>query len=184
MPIGLYIPKENHIVDVYSISDSVLFTQKTGLYVDGIENSEIIPFSNIIQIEEDGVTEFYLRIRYTYSDPPNFHLEFVNLVAENKTNNRKVIFDAILQGMLWLMALYGLFLYFLTRDKLYIFYSLYVIFESVAMMGCFAFGYRFLYNLPRSIFVYTDIPNFIAFVFYIHFVLPLCSIIVVVGVIP
>ncbi len=168
--IGLFIPKENHLVDVYSISDSVLFIQKTGLYVDGIENSEIIPFSNIIQIEEDGITEFYLRIRNTYSELPNFQLEFVNLNAEIKTNNRRVISDAVLQGMLWLMTLYGLFLYFLNRDKIYIFYSLYVFFESVLMMGCFALGYRIMYNLPRSLFVYTDIPNFIAFIFYIKFI--------------
>lgn len=170
VPIGLFIPKENHIVDIYAISDSVLFTQKTGLYTEGFENSEVIPFSNIIQIEEDGVTEFFLRIRYTYNESPNIQFKFVNLVAENKKNNRKVIFDAVLQGMLWLMALYGIFLFFLTRDKLYIFYSLYVIFESLTILGCFGFGYRFLYHLPRSLFVYTDVPNFIGFILYIHFV--------------
>jgi len=170
VPIGLFIAKENHIIDVYSVSDSVLLTQKTGLYVDGIENSEIIPFSNIIQIKEDDKTEFYLRIRNTYNELPNFQLEFVNLNAEIKTNNRRIIFDAVLQGMLWLMTLYGLFLYILNRDKIYIFYSLYVFFESVLLMGCFALGYRFIYNLPRSIFVYTDIPSFIAFIFYIKFV--------------
>lgn len=170
VPTGLFIPKENHIVDIYSISDSVLSTQKTGLYVDGIENSEIIPFSNIIQIEEDGVTEFYLRISYTYSDPTNFQLEIVNLLAENKTNNRQVIFDAFVQGMLWLMAFYGLFLFFLTRDKLYIFYSLYIIFQSLSLLGCFAFGWKFLYNLPRVMWLYGDLPIFFAFVLYIHFV--------------
>ena len=169
-PIGLFIPKENHIVDVFSISDSVLCIQKTGLYVDGIENSEIIPFSNIIQIEDDEITEFYLRIRNTYKELPNFQLEFVNLDIEYKRNTRRNIFDAVLQGMLWLMIFYGLFLYFLNRDNLYIFYSLYVIFQSVVILGCFAFGYRFIYNLPRSIFIYTDIASFIAFIFYIHFV--------------
>jgi len=170
VPIGLFIPKENHTVEIYSISKNVLFTQKTGLYVEGVENSEMIPFSNIVRIKEDGVIEFYLKISYLYSESPNFQLEFVNLATENKKNNRQVIFDAILQGMLWLMALYGLFLFFLTRDKLYIFYSLYVIFESLTILGCFGFGYRFLYHLPRSIWVYTDVPNFIAFILYIHFV--------------
>ncbi len=169
-PTGIFIPKENHIVDVYSISDSVLFTQKTGLYVDGIENSEFIPFSNIIQIADEETIEFYLRIRNTYKELPNFQLEFVNLDTEIKTNNRRIIFDAVLQGMLWLMAFYGLFLYLLNKDKLYIYYSLYIFFESVLMMGCFAFGFRFIFNLPRSIFVYTDIPFFIGFIFYMQFV--------------
>lgn len=169
-PAGLFIPKENHLADLYIISDSLITVQRTGLYVDGEDNSEIIPFSNILQLQQNKTAQYYLRIRNTYAEPPDFQLSLVDINTRIKKNNRKILFDAMHQGMMWLMILYGLFLYFLNRDKIYIFYSLYVFFQSVFILGCFAFSYRFIYNLPRSIFIYTDIPSFIAFIFYIQFV--------------
>jgi serine phosphatase RsbU (regulator of sigma subunit) len=168
--LGLVIPKKDHLVDIYSFADSVFFTQKTGMFIDGGKNDEILPFSNIIQIKDAKKIDFYLKIKNINDELPVFSLKFVDLDKAIKQNSRLLIFDGFAIGMMWLMIFYGLFLFFLNKDKLYLYYSLYIIFVSVWYFGCFALGYRLFPEIPRKIFPYTDIPIYIAYFFYIQFV--------------
>ena len=169
-PVGIQIPIVNHKVDIYSISNNELKTQKTGLYVPGAINDEIIPFSNIIKIDEDVKIDYYLKIKNNYDEIADFQIKFINIGDEINKNNRRVIFDAAIQGMMWLMICYGLFLFILIREKLYVFYSLYVFFQAIFFLAGLVLGYKIIYNLPRGLFIYSDIFTFSAFIFYIQFI--------------
>jgi serine phosphatase RsbU (regulator of sigma subunit) len=168
--LGLLIPKQNHEVDIYCFTDSLLFNQKTGLYIDESKNDEVVPFSNIIQIKGNKRIDLFIAIKNITDELPNFSIKFVNLDKAIKKNYQSTVFDGFENGMMWLMIMYGLFLFFLNRDKLYLFYSLYVFFTSVYFLGCLGFGYRWFPEIPRKLFSYTDIPDFLGLYFYFQFI--------------
>jgi len=66
------------------------------------------------------------------------------------------------------MILYGLFLYYHSRDRVYLFYILYIV--SISIWSLYYLGYQFIYSLPRSIWWYPMIFAYLAFYFYIKFV--------------
>jgi serine phosphatase RsbU (regulator of sigma subunit) len=167
---GLAIPRQNHIVDIYTYTDSALFTQKSGMFLDGGKNDEILPFSNIIQIKDAKRLHLYLKIKNINDELPVFSIRFINLEKAITRYTRLIIFDGLANGMMWVMIFYGLFLFFLNKDKLYLYYSLYIIFLSTWYFGCLALGYRLFHDLPRNLFPYTDIPAYIGYVFYIQFI--------------
>ena len=169
-PLGLSIPKQDHLVDIYTFSDSTLFFQQSGFYMDVDRNDEIIPFSNSIRLKNTRKIDLYLKINNINDELPVFSLKFVNIEKAIKQNNRLIVFDGFAFGMMWVMIMYGLFLFFLNKDKIYFYYSFYIILISIWYFGCLALGYRLIPNLPRRIFPYTDIPLYIGYIFYIQFI--------------
>jgi len=167
---GLYIPLENHVVDVYTQTDSTINTQKTGFFINSDKNDEIIPLSNIIRIKGNGEINFYLKIKNINDELPRFQLKLVNIEKATLKNKRKITIDAIVQGMIWLMILYGIFLFILHKDKLYLYYSGYSLCLSLWLMGTWGFYYQFASGLPRGLYTYQVIPGFLGFLFYIQFI--------------
>ena len=167
---GVYIPLEDHIADVYTISDSILKTQRTGFFVNSQVNDEIIPLSNILRIEGNGKLDFFIRIRNINDELPEFGISLVSIEKAIQKNRKKVTIDAIVQGMIWLMIMYGLFLFIIHREKLYLFYTLYALFLSFWLMGTWGFYYQFIYRLPREVYAYQGIPGFLAMIFYVQFI--------------
>ena len=168
--VGLYIPLENHLVDVYTVTDTIINRQKTGFFINSDKNDEIIPLSNIIRIKGNGVINFYLKIKNINDELPRFQLKLINIEKATLKNKRKITIDAIVQGMIWLMLLYGIFLFFLHKDKLYLYYSAYSLCLSLWLMGTWGFYYQFVYSLPRSLYAYQGIPGFLGILFYIQFI--------------
>lgn len=167
--LGLEIPLTNHLVDIFSFTDSIIFTQKTGLFLDGGKNDEILPFTNIIQLKDSKRSDLYIRIKNINDEIPEFSIKFVSLERAIKKYSRQVIFDGFANGLIWLMIFYGLFLFFLNRDKLYLYYSIYGILYSAWYFGCMFLGFRLFPELPRIIFPYTDFPGLLGYIFYIQF---------------
>lgn len=168
-PIGLEIPLTNHLVDIYSFTDSILFTQKTGLFLDGENNDEMFLFTNTIQVKNANRIDLYLKIKNINDELPEFSIKFVSQERAIKKYSRQVIFDGFANGLIWLMIIYGLFLFFLNKDKLYLYYSVYGILYSVWYFGCMFLGFRLFPELPRIIFPYTDFPGMLGMIFYIQF---------------
>jgi serine phosphatase RsbU (regulator of sigma subunit) len=171
-PIGLVIPKQDHLIDVYSFADSIFYSQKSGFYMDASKNDEIIPFSNTIQIKDAKRIDFYLKIKNINDQLPDFSFKIVNLEKVTKQSNRLLIFDGFAQGMMWLMIMYSLFLFFLNKDKLYLYYSLYIILSSVWYLSCLniGLGFRLFPELPREISPYSETPMYIGMIFYLQFI--------------
>lgn len=168
--IGLFVPLENHIVDVYTITDSSIITQRTGFFINSDKNDEIIPLSNILRIKAGGNVNFYLKIRNINDELPSFRVKLIDIEKATLKNKRKITIDAIIQGMIWLMLFYGIFLFILHRDKLYLYYSLYSLCLSLWLMGTWGFYYQFLSVLPRNLYAYQSIPGFFGIIFYIQFI--------------
>jgi len=168
--IGLRFPPIlDHIIDIYTLTDSISFLQKTGYLMDAINNDEIIPFSNIIQIENSKRAELYLKIKNNFNESPGFSIKFVNLEKSIKQNNSLMSFDGYASGMMCLMIMYGLFLYFFKKDKLYLYYSIYIILIAVWYFFITGYGYRLFPEIPRKIYPYGALPSFLGFIFYIQF---------------
>ena len=167
---GLYIPLENHLVDVYTFTDSALTIQRTGFFMNSDKNDELIPLSNLIRIKGSGDIKIYLKIKNINDELPNFRLKLTNIEKSFLKNKRKITIDAIVQGMIWLMLLYGVFLFILHRDKLYLYYSLYSLCLSLWLMGTWGFYYQFIDKLPRILYAYQSIPGFLGIIFYVQFI--------------
>ena len=116
--LGLgFPPIVDHRIDIYSSPDSILQTQTTGFFLDLIENDEIISFSNIVQIEAGEASEFYLKFKNIYNESRGFSIKLINLVEAVKLTNRLMSFDGYALGMMFLMIMYGIFLFFFKKDK-------------------------------------------------------------------
>ena len=174
--MGLLIPKSNHIVDLFEVHDSIIVHQTTGMYISNDKNREVIPFSNILKLSLSGQSEIYLKIKNIYDENPNLNIKAVSIPYEIAKNNRRNILDGFIHGLLWLMIIYGLLLYLLHKDKLYLLYSIYIFFISLWYVGCLSTIFRFIPAFPREIFPYTDIPATIASIFYVSFVRKFASI--------
>jgi serine phosphatase RsbU (regulator of sigma subunit) len=168
--VGLYIPLEDHIVDVFTINDTTVIRQRTGFFINSYKNNEIIPLSNILRFAGTGRTDIWLKIKNINDEIPKFRLELRNIDKAITKNRQKITIDALVQGMIWLMILYGIFLFFLHKDKLYLYYSAYSFFLSLWLMGTWGFYYQFFYGLSRSLYIYQSIPGFLGIVFYIQFI--------------
>ncbi len=168
--IGLYIPLEDHIVDVYTIKDTIIKRQKTGFFVNSDKNDEIIRLSNIIRIFGNGKLDFYLRIKSINDELPDFKLKFVNVEKETLRTKRKIIIDATIQGMIWLMIIFGLFMFIFNKDRLYLYYSFYSFFLALWLAGTWGFFFQIFRGFPRSIYPYQSIAGFLGVLFYIQFI--------------
>jgi two-component system, sensor histidine kinase LadS len=169
-PLGLFIPKQNHIVDVIALSDSSFYSQRTGFFINGVENDEIIPFTNIVQIGSANSLDFYIKIKNINDELPNFSIRLVDIRTAVKQGNRIANLDCFALGMMLLMLFYGLFLFSMNRSKVFLYYSVYVLFIVLFFLGSMGLGYRIFPGFPRKIFPYSDIPLFLGFIFYIQFV--------------
>ena len=169
--VGLgFPPILDHRIDIYSFPDSILQIQTTGFFINQAENDEIIPFSNIVQIENAKRVEFYLKFKNVYNELPDFSIKLVNLTVAIKQNNRLMSFDGYALGMMFIMIMYGLFLFFFKKDKLYLYYSIYIILNVLWYFFITGFGYRLFPDLPRRIYPYGALPSFLGFIFYIQFI--------------
>ena len=158
------------MAELYTETENRLRVQQTGLYISGTDNEEIIPYSNIIKIEKYENARYYLKIVNRYDELADYSIEFVDIEEEIDRNNQRIIFNASIQGLMWLMILFGLFLFILLRDRVYLHYSLYVFFTAAYFFLGFVLGYQLFPNLSREIFIYTDILILIGYCFYIDFV--------------
>lgn len=169
--LGLLIPKQNHLVDIFILADSTSYTLSAGFFRESKENDEIIPYKGIVQIKNDQRVSFYIKIKNINDELPNFSIKLVDLRMAIKQNNRITIFDGFVQGIMWLMIFYGMFLFFQNKDKLYLYYSIYIFFIAIWFFCCMGFGYRIIPSFPKKIFPYLDIPLVIGYVFYLKFLI-------------
>jgi len=168
--LGLAIPRQDHIVEIYFISGNNIEKRNSGFFVNGNENDEIFPVSNIIALPELGNWDLFVRIENINDELPRLNLDLVDLKSATKKSIALLIFDAFIIGMMFLMIFYGLFLYYHFKERLYIYYVTYVILLIFWYLGCFSFGYQIMYWLPRKIYPYSDIPIHLGYLFYLLFI--------------
>lgn len=168
VPMGMQILGQNYFIEIYSLIDGSLKILKTGLGRTSNSNDELVPYSNYILVEGNGQIEYYLKLNTVKFRHPVFNVIFYDLADDFREDTRLNIFLAFFQGILFLMILYGLFLYYHKRESVYLFYTLYIVFASLWSLSFLI--YQFIYSLPRGIYSYSTVFGYIAFYFYLGFV--------------
>ena len=92
---------------------------------------------NAIQIPEDFdyTTPFYIELVSSQQLPLIIDIRFLTEKEfennEIQIRHREIIIHAVFQGMLWIILLYNLFLFAVTREQVYVAYSIYIFGFSV-----------------------------------------------------
>jgi len=92
--------------------------------------------------------KLYFRISNISGFAPAFEVKILNKQYFNDRINRRNLVQGMLQGALWMMFLYNLFIFVYSRDKVYLYYSLYII------------GIALNFVVERGLFIEYTIPNF------------------------
>ena len=172
-PLGLSFNIRNQIIELYTLTDEhQISLQKTGFYITGRENEEMLPATNVLELSDAPSLTALIKIRNdVYDDAPDLDVKVVNIKKQLLRHTRLSVFDGIIQGMLWVMILFGISLYLVHKNRLYLLYSGYIFCLSIWYLGCFALAYNIFPAFPRKIFPYTDIPVYIANIIYLSFIL-------------
>ena len=93
--------------------------------------------------------------------------------VQNDINNVDVL-SAIYIGMILVMFLYNLFVFFTVRDKSYLYYVIYILFVGLTQVGLQGYTYSFLWpNSPwlanQSVILFPAITGIAAIEFFKHF---------------
>ncbi|PIB34269.1 hypothetical protein BFP72_01890 [Reichenbachiella sp. 5M10] len=148
----LYVGK-NDFIDAYYYRDGKLIDHaKSGYLYKGREKhidkgSYYIP----INIGPQTTLDIYLRIEETIHHDPDFSPRLYTIEQWSEKIIDKQVSDLIIQGIFWIILLYNLFLYFSSRIRSYLDYSLYLLSVSVS--------YLFLSNILRE-FILQPFPQF------------------------
>ncbi|MFN8259193.1 MAG: 7TM diverse intracellular signaling domain-containing protein [Bacteroidales bacterium] len=77
---------------------------------------------------------------------PAFDIKFIDKQYFSERLNRRNLVQGMLQGALWIMFLYNLFIFIYSRDRVYLYYSLYII--GIAMNFVIERGLFVEYTIP------------------------------------
>ncbi len=102
----------------------------------------------MIRLEPGKTYTLYFRINNISGFAPQFDIKILEKQYFSDRLNRRNLVQGMLQGALWMMFLYNLFIFFYSRDKVYLYYSLYII------------GIALNFVVERGLFVEYTIPNF------------------------
>ncbi len=104
-------------------------TLKSGHFIPQLKKNVKEELGSKFRLSLDAGKEYtiYLRIRNISGFSPDFNLRVIpENVFTAKLLNRNLI-HGLLQGILWIMFLYNLLIFVYSRDKVYLWYSLYIL---------------------------------------------------------
>lgn len=103
-----------------------------------------------VSLEKDEVTQIYIRI---YSDlEKDYDLSQISLI--NIRDFEKIAYEqnflqGMFQGILFILIVINLFLFFYSRNKLYLYYFLYIFFTSIFLLQFYQYTEKILFfNYP------------------------------------
>ncbi len=166
-----YSPHTNLIQVFLPNSTSKFYVQQGG--EDFNFNQRVYITKNLIfdlpLHETNPTTTFYIRIVSKNYSAFDFRIKTINYFLYYITN--EYFFLGIYYGILIIMALYNILVYFTGREKVYLYYVLYVLSSAVLTMTDDGIGFQFLWpefpSLSRPI-GYTIAPIVLMVVFILY----------------
>lgn len=144
-------------------------TYKTGYLVKGSEKpikagSYYVP----ITLKNDQVQRVFFKIERDFH---NFNLNFKIDNELDRINSlwHKKLWSMALQGILLIMAMYGLLIYIRLKEKVYLFYSLYLISTSIFYLFVDSFLREYLIPELPALSYLGVIALYPSAIFYFHF---------------
>ncbi len=159
--IQVFLPAGNNKFTMQEGGEDVNFNQR-------IYKTKNIVFDLPIN-ETDKVVTFYIRVVSKNYSSFDFRVKTINYFLFYMTN--EYYFLGIYYGILILMAVYNLLVYFVVKDKVYLYYVFYVLSSAVITMTDDGLGFQYLWPnspaLSRPI-GYTIAPIILMIVFVLY----------------
>ncbi|HWZ21085.1 MAG TPA: 7TM diverse intracellular signaling domain-containing protein [Cytophagaceae bacterium] len=159
--IQVFLPAGNNKFTMQEGGEDVNFSQR-------IYKTKNIVFDLPIKVTDQTVT-FYIRIVSKNYSSFDFRVKTINYFLFYMTN--EYYFLGIYYGILILMAVYNLLVFFVVKDKVYLYYVFYVLSSAVITMTDDGLGFQYLWPnspaLSRPI-GYTIAPIVLLIVFVLY----------------
>jgi|GEM_PF-1038353 len=162
----------NYVDVYYRDQDGNLIHKKNGEYVPYAEKDIKKSRTNKVNLEIPPQTqsEVYFKIRNIDNRVPHFQVDIESLNSFNNEIEARNLIQGIFLGVVSIMVLYNLFLYFFSKDEAYLYYALYI--ASTIFYFIYHYGFAlesFARNLPQTN-AYIYVFSGLATVFYFQFI--------------
>ncbi|MEM9721712.1 MAG: ATP-binding protein [Bacteroidota bacterium] len=122
---------QNSFIDLHVVGnngkvDSLL---KSGRYVPASQHQSYKPPNNqfVLEFSSQDTTHLYFRLSQVDGKRVSVNMNLLNYVYWGGLNReRKSTFWAFFQGVFWILFAYALITFFMTRERAYLFYALYM----------------------------------------------------------
>ncbi len=146
LQIGSVFETWSEIVFYQPIEDEAFRIEKSGTDIDP-EDKPVEQWRNYFNVNVDVQSETIVYIRL-HSNELRFHpksiiVSFGDAASVTQGSEEFTYAQGIFQGILWVMAFYNLLLFFIIRDKLYIYYVLMIVGIQINVF----YYYRYIYFL-------------------------------------
>ncbi len=170
--LGLH---SNSVIDLHIIqggkrSDSLL---KSGRYVPASQHQAYKPPNNqfVLSFPPNSTTELYFRLEQIDGKRPSANMYLLDYIYwEGLNRETKSTIWAFFQGVFWILFAYALITFFMTKEKAYLFYALYLSANALYLLYLSGFFKEiFLEEHPKwSLYFWIFFTNFII-VSYLQF---------------
>jgi signal transduction histidine kinase len=149
--------------------DSVVINKNNPFYQRPISN---LNMAYILNQAPNTTKTYYLRIKSnTQMIVP---LKAGNIITINEGDSDKNLLAAIYFGIMVVMFLYNLFVFFSVKDKSYLYYILYIVSVALVQLNITGFGFKYLWpNYPAferfSLYLFPSITAFTSIAFITQF---------------
>ncbi|GAB3221802.1 GHKL domain-containing protein [Algoriphagus aestuariicola] len=162
-------------VELYKSVEGKGIENSTLLYDEhlGKSNPLTYPFPIFREVLRPGET-YYLKI--FSSEPVNFSVGIVTETDFYEKYTRTLLFVSVYMGIMLALFLYNLLLYFSVKDRVYLFYCLYILLISATQLSLLGYSYFFLFNensrlFENSIVVFSSFSGIFGVLFLRNFLL-------------
>lgn len=111
-------------------TDLLIATKHSGYFTKGTLKDVVFEHGSKIRLNLNGSASkqvIYFRIENISGFRPGFHLTLEKQEIFSQKIQIRNWLHGMLQGLLWMMFIYNLLIYFMSKEQIYLFYSLYII---------------------------------------------------------
>jgi serine phosphatase RsbU (regulator of sigma subunit) len=150
LQVGSVFETWSEIIFYQPVEDEAFRVERSGTDVDP-ENKPVKQWRNYFNVDVATQSETIVYVR-VHSNAQRFHPRLIyayvgDAASVSQGSEESTYAQGIFQGILWVMAFYNLLLFFIIRDKLYLYYVLMIIGIQLNVF----YYYRYIYFLfPTS----------------------------------
>ncbi len=149
-------------IDFYEVSTKKVFHKQTGSLIPVSQKDFQSPYSAVNILLKEGTEQiFYVRFEYTGSwAKPKYFTQDIIFKSEYLVDLAEIkIVQGMFFGIVLVMALYNLFLFFSLRDKSYFYYVMLLISMGLIFMANYRFDFEYLWpEHPKLQILFSKIP--------------------------
>lgn len=114
--------------------------------------------------------EIYIRFFNQVNYPPDLNARLIPKNTWMEKNIGNGLVQGFFQGLLWMMLVYSLFLYFTVGDQTYFYYALYILTTSLYWLNFYGYwGELFWGSLPSFNYLYMPFTVYLGILLYLEF---------------